>query len=211
MSAPGRPRDSSVNGSVVCALPASAATLYSWLPEAARVSKPLAQIYELLPRVHYHGSMIHRWLYLAAVALLLAVPACKKPTVQKPIVVHLFRDLYSPNAHELDHRILEFQSSNPHLSSGAPVVVQTINELDYKTALKNNFDKNIKVEVIILNSPSDIVDSPTLTAGLSHATDICAAVKACPASVPAFLAAGLAEDPPPATTSSVRYLRNAEK
>jgi len=165
-----------------------------------------AQIYEVLPCVHYHGSMNHRWLYLAAVALLLAVPACRKPTVQKPVVVHLFRDLYSPYAHELDHRILEFQSTNPRLSSGVPVVVETINELDYKTALKNNFDKNVKVEVIILNSPSDIGDVPTLTAGLAHATDICAAVKACPASVPAFLATGLGDDRAAASQLFVDYL-----
>ena len=187
-------------------MPASAAAFGSWLPESARVAKPLAQIYEVLPLVHYHGGMNHRWLYLAAVALLLAVPACKKPTVQKPIVVHLFRDLYSPNAHELDHRILEFQSTNPRLSSGVPVVVETINELDYKTALKNNFDKNVKVEVIILNSPSDIGDVPTLTAGLAHATDICAAVKACPASVPAFLATGLGDDRAAASQLFVDYL-----
>src|SRR3974390_23005 len=120
MSAPGRPRDSSVNGSVVCDLPASAATLYSWLPEAARVSKPLAQIYELLPRVHYHGSMIHRWLYLAAVAPFPAFPACKKPTVQKPIVVHLFRDLYSPYAKKFDIAILKFQPRNRRLFSAVP-------------------------------------------------------------------------------------------
>jgi hypothetical protein len=150
--------------------------------------------------------MSYRWLYLATVALLLAVPACKKPTEHKPVVVHLLRDLYSPYAHELDHRILEFQASNPRLSSGVPVVVQTINELDYKTALKNNFDKNVKVEVIILNSPTDVVGVPTLTAGLSHATDICAAVKACPANVPAFLAAGLADDRAAASQLFVDYL-----
>lgn len=150
--------------------------------------------------------MNSRWLYLAAVALLLAVPACKKPAAQKPVVVHLFRDLYSPYAHELDHRILDFQSSNPRLSSGAPVVIETVNELDYKTALQNNFEKNVKVEVVILNSPSDVAEVPALMAGLAHASDICAAVKACPENVPAFVAAGVTEDRAAAAQLFVDYL-----
>jgi len=54
---------------------------------------------------------------------------------QQPVVVHLFRDLYSPYAHEIDHRILEFQSSDPRLPSGAPIVVQTYKDIEYKTAL----------------------------------------------------------------------------
>src|SRR5208337_3913250 len=54
-----------------------------------------------------------RRLYLTLVFCLLLISGCKKPMVQQqPVVVHLFRDLYSPYAHEIDHRILEFQSSD---------------------------------------------------------------------------------------------------
>jgi len=102
-------------------------------------------------------------------------------------VVHLFRDLYSPYAHELDHRILEFQTTNPRVTSGAPIVVKTYDDLDYKTALKSRFDKDVKVEVVILNSPTDAADNALLAANLAHAVDVCAAVKACPANVPAFV------------------------
>jgi hypothetical protein len=140
------------------------------------------------------------------IASLAVAPACKKPVPQKPVVVHLFRDLHSPYAHELDHRILDFQASNPRLPSGTPVVVESINEIEYTIALKNNFDKNVKVEVVILNSPADVTDIPTLTAGLAHATDICAAVKACPAVVPALITANPAGDQATAAQVFVDYL-----
>ncbi len=151
--------------------------------------------------------MISRWPYLALLALLVCAPACKKPVPRQPVVVHLFRDLHSPYAHELDHRILDFQSSNPRLPSGLPVLVETINEYDYKAALKSNFDKNVKADAVILNSPSDVVDVPSLTAGLAHASNICAAVKACPADVPAFVMPDAATpDPAAAAQIFVDYL-----
>jgi len=129
-----------------------------------------------------------RRLYLTLVFCLLLISGCKKPMVQQqPVVVHLFRDLYSPYAHEIDHRILEFQSSDPRLPSGAPIVVQTYKDIEYKTALKGNFDRDVKVEVVILNDPADAVDSPVVAANMAHAVDICASVKACPANVPAFV------------------------
>ncbi len=139
------------------------------------------------PPLQYHVRMIPRWPLLAVLALLVCAPACKKPASHQPVVVHLFRDLHSPYAHDVDHRILDFQSSNPRLPSGVPVLVETINELDYNSALKTNFDKNVKAEAVILNSPSDVVDVPGMITGLAHASNICAAVKACPAYVPAFV------------------------
>lgn len=131
--------------------------------------------------------MCRRWPCLTVCLLLLLSWGCKKPTNQQPVVVHVFRDLYSPYAHELDHRILEFQATNPRLPSGAPIVIQTLSEFDYKTALKSDFDKNVKVEAVILNSPADAAENPGVVADLAHAVDICAAVKACPANVPAFV------------------------
>ena len=131
--------------------------------------------------------MCQRWPFLALLSLLLFVPGCEKPAPKQPVVVHLFRDLYSPYAHELDHRILEFEVTTPRVASGAPIVVKTYSEMDYKTALKSRFDQDIRAEVVILDSPTDAADNALLAANLSHAVDVCAAVKACPANVPAFV------------------------
>jgi len=150
--------------------------------------------------------MSQRWPCLAVLVLLLLAPACKKPVPQQPVVVHLFRDLYSPYAHEIDHRILDFQSGNPRLPSGLPIVVQTFHEIEYKTALKGNFDKDIKVEAVILNSGADAADNPALVAGMAHAVDICGAAKACPASVPAFVLPSATEDRAAAAQIFIDYL-----
>ena len=154
--------------------------------------------------------MSHRWPSLAVVLLLLFAPACKKPKPQQPVVVHIFRDLYSPYAHELDHRILEFQSKNPRLPSGAPIVVESIHEVDYTTALKGNFNKEVRVEAVILNSGSDIGDNRALAADLSHSVNICAAVKACPAVVPAFVLASSAGDQAAASQVFLNFLTQAK-
>jgi len=139
------------------------------------------------PRLAYHGGMSHRWPYRAVVSCLLLASGCKKPPVQQPVVVHLFRDLYSPYAHELDHRILEFQLSNPRLPSGAAIVVQTFDGLEYKAALSGNFERDVRPEAVILNSTADAAQNPFVSANMAHAIDICAAVRACPANVPAFV------------------------
>lgn len=138
-------------------------------------------------RLQYHAIMCQRWPFLAVLALLILLPGCKKPAPQQPVVVHLFRDLYSPYAHEMDHRILEFQATNPRVASGAPIVVKTYDDMDYKTAMKSRFDKDLRVEVVILDSPTEAAGNAALAANLSHAVNVCAAVKACPADVPAFV------------------------
>jgi hypothetical protein len=131
--------------------------------------------------------MCQRWPYLVVAFALLLTLGCKKPQPKEAVVVHLFRDLYSPYAHEIDHRILEFQSTNPRLPSGAPIVVKTYDDMDYKTALKSRFDKDLRVEAVILNDAADAADNPAIVANLTHSVNICAAVKACPTNVPAFV------------------------
>ena len=44
----------------------------------------------------------------------------------KPIVVSVWSNLSSPYGNELDHRIIDFQTSNPRTSSGRPIVVRTV-------------------------------------------------------------------------------------
>jgi hypothetical protein len=161
-------------------------------------------------RVGYDFDMTHRWPIVAVVLALCFAPACKKPSPPQPVVVHIFRDLYSPYAHDLDHRILDYQASNPKLPSGVPIVVQSINELDYKTALQGDFEKNVKAEVVILNSPSDVAGNAALTADLAQATNVCAAVKACPAGVPAFVTPDSTGDRAAAAQAFVAFLAQAK-
>lgn len=137
--------------------------------------------------LRYDLGMFHRWLYLVAAASLLLGLACRQQSKPQPVVVHVFRDLHSPYAYELDHRILEFQASNPRLASGAPIVIKTFDDMDYDTALKSHFDRDLRVEVVILNTAADAAGNPAVAANLAHAVDICAAAKACPANVPAFV------------------------
>jgi len=130
--------------------------------------------------------MSQRWPYLVAASLLLAL-GCHPTPKPKPVVVHVFRDLRSPYAFALDHRILEFQSGNPRLPSGAPIVIKTFDDMDYEAALRGHFDSDVRVEVVILNSATDAAQNPAIAANLAHAVNICAAVKACPTNVPAFI------------------------
>ena len=147
----------------------------------------LPEIHAGITRLTYHRGMCRHWPHAALISALLLGLGCKKPPTHGAVVVHLFRDLYSPYAHEIDHRILEFQSTNPRLPSGAPIVVKTYDDMDYKTALKSRFDQDIRVEAVILDDPADAAGNPAIQANLSHAVDICAAVKACPTNVPAFV------------------------
>lgn len=132
--------------------------------------------------------MSRGWLYVVVASLLLGM-GCHPQAKPSAVTVHVFRDLHSQYAYELDHRILEFQASNPRLASGGPIVIKTFDELDYDydTALKARFDKELRVDVVILNEAADASKNPAIAANLAHAVNICAAVKACPANVPAFV------------------------
>ena len=71
-----------------------------------------------------------------AQAVLLILPftllgGCKPKTKNTPVVVHVLRDLRSVYGVELDRRLLEFQGSNPRLSDGQLIVIQSATG-DYK-------------------------------------------------------------------------------
>jgi hypothetical protein len=78
--------------------------------------------------------------------------------------------------------------------------------MDYKTALKSRFDKDLRVEAVILNDAADAADNPAIVANLSHAVDICAAVKACPTNVPAFVPSSATGDSAAAAHQFVQSL-----
>jgi len=108
----------------------------------------------------------------------------------KPVVVHVLSNLASPYGHELDHRIIEFQTSNPRTSSGRPIVVQTVEIGDYKDMLQKHIGHDITVQMVILDAPEDAAMNPSIQADMAHAVNVCAALKACPANVPALIPSG---------------------
>ena len=112
----------------------------------------------------------------------------------KPVVVHLLTNLTSPYGHELDHRIIEFQTSNPRTSSGRPIVVRPVEIGDYKDMLQNHIGRDINVEMVILDAPEDAAMNPGLQADMARAVNVCAAVRACPANVPALIPSGTEGD-----------------
>src|ERR1039458_5744169 len=93
-----------------------------------------------------------------------ALSGCKPKTKNTPAVVRVARNLSSPYGSEMDRRIVEFQISNPRLPSGKPIVIETVTS-DYHDLLQNHLGK----------------------ADVAHAVNICSAVKACPAEVPALI------------------------
>ena len=130
-----------------------------------------------------------------AVFIVLAIisfTGCHPKQRQKPVALRIFRDLNSPYARELDHRILEFQQTNPHVSSGAPITLETYQAGQYATFLQQHLNRDITTEVVILNSAQDAGANPAVQSEMGHAVNICAAVRACPAEVPAFIPSSVA-------------------
>ena len=113
--------------------------------------------------------------------------ACKPRTKATPEVIQVFRNLSSPYASEMDRRIVEFQITNPRTSSGKPIVVKTIEIRDYPDLLQNHLGKDIRADVIILDAPADADLNDGVKADMASAVNICSAVKACPADVPALV------------------------
>jgi hypothetical protein len=150
--------------------------------------------------------MTKSWRTTAAVivAAVSWLPACKTRTKASPVTVRIFRDLNSPYAQQLDHRILEFQGTNPRLSNGAAVQVGSLNIADYKSAVTNMDDPT--VEIVILNSPTDALNFPALQPELPHAVNVCAAVQACPAEVPALVPSKVSGDRAEAANKFVQFL-----
>ncbi len=109
-----------------------------------------------------------------------------KPKVT-PETVMVFRNLVSPYGSEMDRRIVEFQISNPRTASGRLIQVRTVESRDYRDLLQNHVGKDLDADVIILDTPSDADMNPTIKAEMPHAVNICSAVKACPAEVPALI------------------------
>jgi hypothetical protein len=149
--------------------------------------------------------MALRWSSLAVLAALCAfLPGCKaRPRVQ-PVSVRIYHDFSSPYGPALDHRILDFQATNPRLSNGAAVEVGNLGMTDLQTALNHLDDP--AVDIVILDSPNQALDYPALQPEMSHAVNVCAAMEACPAEVPAVVPSRLQGDRAEAANKFVQFL-----
>jgi hypothetical protein len=125
---------------------------------------------------------------LSAVLGLLSWSGCRQKA--KPVTVRIFRDLASPYGHELDHRMMEFQQTHPHVG-GAAIVLQSYDTPRYQDFLQNHIGKDSIPELVILNSRKDAAANPAVESELGNAVNICAAVRACPEDIPAYVPASL--------------------
>jgi len=153
--------------------------------------------------------MSSRWrLSLTLLATVCVVlPGCKSRKRIEPVTVRIFSDLSAPFGPELDHRILDFEATNPRLSNGAAVQVGSANIADLPSALRNLDEP--AADIVILNSPADVINFPMIAEDMAHAVDVCAAVHTCPAEVPALVPSKLQGVRGEAANKFVQFLASA--
>jgi hypothetical protein len=132
------------------------------------------------------------------------LPGCKARTKVAPVSVRIYHDLSSPYGPALDHRILDFQATNPRLKNGAVVEVGNLAMTDLQTALNHLDDP--AVDIVILDSPIQALDYPALQPEMAHAVNVCAAMEACPAEIPAVVPSKLQGDRAEAANKFVQFL-----
>lgn len=149
--------------------------------------------------------MALRWSLLALIAAIFALlPGCKtRPRVQT-VTVRIFRDPGSPYASELDRRILDFQVTNPRLPDGAAVLVGNLSDAELLSAMNHLDDPG--VDIVILDSPADALKYPSLQPEMPRAVNVCGALGACPAEVPALVPSKVQGDRADAANKFVQYL-----
>lgn len=149
--------------------------------------------------------MALRWSSLAVIAAICTLlPGCKSRPKVQPVTVRIYHDLSSPYGPALDHRILDFQATNPRLSNGAIVEVGNVGMTNLQTALNHLDDP--AVDIVILDSPTQAIDYPALQSEMSHAVNVCAALEACPAETPAVVPSKVQGDRAEAANKFVQYL-----
>ena len=149
--------------------------------------------------------MALRWSSVALLAALcVLLPGCKARNKVQPVSVRIYHDLSSPYGPALDHRILDFAASNPRLSNGAAVQVGSLATSGLQAALKHMDDPG--VDIVILDSPTQALDYPALQQEMSHAVNVCAALEACPAEVPAVIPSSVQGERAEAANKFVQFL-----
>jgi hypothetical protein len=155
--------------------------------------------------------MAQRLRFAQAVSLLLLAPlllGCKPRHKSPTVVVHLLRNLSSPYGTELDHRLLDFQGTDPKLASGAPIMVESSTG-DYKQMLEKQTSSNQDVDLIVLDSVDDAKNSPAIMSAIGSAVNVCAGLKACPTNVPAIIPSQIGGDDREAAQAFVNFLQKA--
>ncbi len=159
----------------------------------------------------YHVEMAQRLRFALAVSLLLLAPlliGCKPRRKSSIVVVHLLRNLNSPYATDLDHRILDFQGSDPRLSSGQSITVQSETG-DYKQMLEKQNTSNQDVDLIVLDSADDAKGNAALMSAVGSAVNVCAGLKACPNNVVAIIPSQIGGEDRDAAQAFVSFLQKA--
>lgn len=118
--------------------------------------------------------------------------------------MRIFSDLSADHALALDHRILDFATTNPRLPNGAAVQVGNVSISELPNAVKNLDDPS--VDIVILDSPLDATKYPAVMAEMGHAVNVCAGMQACPADVPAVVPSKLSGARAEAANRFVQYL-----
>lgn len=149
--------------------------------------------------------MAFRWSSLAVLSVVcVLLPACRPKARVEPVTVRVFLDPASPYAPALDHRILDFEATNPRLANGALVLVGNFGIANPQSAVNNLDDP--AVEIVILDSPAEAINYPALQGELDHAVNVCGAMEACPANVPAMVPSKLQGDRAEAANKFVQFL-----
>lgn len=149
--------------------------------------------------------MALRWSFIVVLTALFALlPGCKPKTKVQPVSVRVFLDPASPYAPALDHRILDFEATNPRLANGALVLVGNYGIANPQTAINNMDDP--AVDIVILNSPAEAANYPAVVGEMGHAVNVCGAMEACPADVPALVPSKLQGDRAEAANRFVQFL-----
>lgn len=156
--------------------------------------------------VGYYRAMKPRYSSLALIPIfgLLLLPGCKHRNKVQPVSVRIYHDPTSPYGPALDHRILDFEATNPRLPNGAAVQVGSLAMSGLQTALNHMDDP--AVDIVILDSPMQALDYPALEPEMSHAVNVCAAVEACPAEVPAVVPSKVQGERAEAANKFVQFL-----
>ena len=147
--------------------------------------------------LRYYVPMTQRLGTALAILLILSLfllNGCKMKAKPKPVIVSVLTNMASPYGHELDHRIIEFQTSNPRTNSGRPIIIRPVEIGDYKDMLTKHVGNDITVQMVILDAPEDADLNPHIQADMARAVDVCAALRACPAKVPALIPSGIQGD-----------------
>jgi hypothetical protein len=134
---------------------------------------------------------------------MLLLPGCKSRQKPQPVSVRIYHDLLSPYGPALDHRLLDFEATNPRLANGAVVQVGILTTS--LQAATNHMD-DPTVDIVILDSPTQAIDYPALQPEMSHAVNVCAAMEACPANVPAVVPSKVQGDRAEAANKFVQFL-----